>query len=357
MKNNKKIRVGIFQWCVTDYRLGIFRALQRNADMEFVICASDEPPKSSFLKVIRKNKEFPFINITSWHLKIPILNKIMTFQPYAVGGVISGRFDVIIMADDFSDIGVWINLFLCRLLGRKICLWSQGIIRRCPKISCFIRGFIMRLAHAVIFYTENVRDEWVKRGFPKNKLFVAYNALDTDASDAIKARTTADVLRLFRSQHGLEGKKVVIFCGRLFISWKRPDILIRAMKKVTAKVPDAFAVIIGDGPDRKALEDVISELQLSHAVTLVGAVHDENLIAKYMLCSKIAVIPGNAGLGIQHAFGYGVPVITHNDMNKQTPEIELLIDGVTGRLCRNGDVSDFAQAIISLLTEETDAKK
>ncbi len=39
------------------------------------------------------------------------------------------------------------------------------------------------------------------------------------------------------------------------------------------------------------------------------------------------------------------------------PEIELLVNGVTGLFCRDGDVSAFAQAICTLLTNESKRKK
>lgn len=349
--SNKKVtRVGIFQWCKPHYRLGIFRALQRRDDMEFTICAPNNP-KADFLQTNHKEKGLPFVNIKSWRLKIPLIKKFITFQPYSIWSLITKKFDVIIMPNDFSDICVWVNLILGRILGRKVCLWGPGTTNRYVIPSRFARGIIMHLARAVIFYTEGPQREWIDRGFCSEKLFVAYNALDTNVSEAIKNRLSEENLDEFRRCNGLEGKKVVIFTGRLQPS-KRPDILVRTMKVVVQSVPNAYAVIIGDGLLRQELERLIQELQLTKSVTLTGAIHDEELIARYMLCSVIQVLPGNAGLGIQHAFGYSTPVITHDDTRKQTPEIELVINGVTGFLCRDGDVADFARSICRLLTDD-----
>ena len=80
--------------------------------------------------------------------------------------------------------------------------------------------------------------------------------------------------------------------------------------------------------------------------------HDEEELAKYFLCSSVAVMPAAAGLTIQHAFGYGLPIIIGDDMTSHGPEVELVVDGVTGIFCRDGDYLDFAKAIYRLLTDD-----
>lgn len=343
------VHIGMFGAYVPHYRLGLYKKLQECDDMTFTICAPDAKP-GSFLHDQHPTKSFPYINVWTKQIKLPFIRNSITLQPYAVCAMLKGSFDVFVMPDDFLRPSVWLNLILTRLRRRKVCLWGQGISHPPVPLSWFLRGIMYKLAHAIIHYTENVREQWIDRGMPSKKMFVAYNALDTNISEKIKDRISEDDLRKFRSQHGLESENVVIFCGRLFLDKKRPDILVRAMKSVVERLPDARLVIIGDGPDKNALQKIVSELRLSQVVTLTGAIHDEQVIARYMLASKVAVIPGNAGLGVQHAFGYGLPLITHNNVNTQTPEIELVTNGLTGILCPEGDVSAFAQAICRLLT-------
>ncbi len=351
MENNKKIQVALFQWCISDYRLGIFKALQRRGDMVFTICAPDNPSSKCFLNVQHKEKEFPFIDIKCYRFKVPLINKIITFQPFAVSSVIRRRFDVIIMPNDFSDICVWINLLICRLFGCKICLWGQGESRRYRIPSQFFRALLMRLAHAVIFYTEGVRDKWIERGFRKDKLFVAYNALDTETASAIRERMTEKALESFRKERGLKTKNVVLYSGRLLPN-KKPDLLVRALKKAASQIPDLQAVIIGEGPMRKQLEQLIEELGVGDIVTLTGAIYDEETMAKFFLSSRAMVIPAGVGLAVMHAFSYGLPVITGDNMRTHNPEAEILVDGVTGIYCKDGDEESFADAICCLLTDE-----
>lgn len=348
--NKKVIRVGIFQWCISHYRLGIFRALQRRDDMEFTICAPDNI-EADFRQTKHKEKGFPFVDIKSWRLKMPLIKKTITLQPYLVWSLITRRFDVIIMPNDFFDICVWINVIFGRFFGCKVCLWGQATVKRFKTFSNILRKIIMQLAHAVIFYDKNTHDKWNSMGFPSEKLFVAYNSLDTHKSFAIKARQTEEDLTDFRREQNLEGKKVVLFCGRLQYR-KKSDVIVRAMKEVLETVPNAHAVIIGDGPMRQPLKQLIDDLDVADALTLAGPIHDEDVLAKYFLCSRAAIMPASAGLAIQHAFGYGVPIIVGDAMSTHGPEIGLVVDGKSGLYCRDENIGEFKEAICKLLTDD-----
>lgn len=92
-------------------------------------------------------------------------------------------------------------------------------------------------------------------------------------------------------------------------------------------------------------------------IDMVGAVYDENVLAKYYLSCKAMVIPSAAGLSIQHTFAYGVPVVVGDDMPHHGPEIELVVHGNTGLLCHDGDVNDFAHAICRLLSNDHECRQ
>jgi hypothetical protein len=57
------------------------------------------------------------------------------------------------------------------------------------------------------------------------------------------------------------------------------------------------------------------------------------------------VSPGNVGLTCMHSFGYGVPVITHDDADEQMPEWEAIVPGVTGDVFRRNSAEDLARVI------------
>jgi hypothetical protein len=59
--------------------------------------------------------------------------------------------------------------------------------------------------------------------------------------------------------------------------------------------------------------------------------------------------PEAIGLSIQHAFGYGLPVITSDDIPSHNPEIEALRPEVNGLLYRHRDIHAFASRILEVI--------
>jgi hypothetical protein len=55
--------------------------------------------------------------------------------------------------------------------------------------------------------------------------------------------------------------------------------------------------------------------------------------------------PGKIGLTAIHSLSYGTPAITHSDMNEQMPEVEAIVDGVTGLLFEHNNAVDLAEKI------------
>ncbi len=346
------IKVAFFQRCIPHYRVGIFGKLQERTDISVTVCASESVQKQDFLQTVHKDKGFPFVNVKTFQVPIFSTGNSITIQPYAIWCVLTRRYDVVIMPDDFLDISVWLALLWGRLLRVPVCLFGHGRSKSLVRLSYVLRGILMRLTRAGINYSEGSREEWIKRGVKPEKLFVAYNALDTNQSEALRKSITDEELIEFQKDKGLLGKKTVIFCGRMIKEWKKPHILVLAMKQVVQQVPDAKAVIIGDGPAREEIEELVQQLDMNKYIDVVGPIFAEDILAKYMLSSKVQVIPGNAGLGIQHAFAYSVPFITSDNLQNQTPEIEMIENGINGYLCRDDDIDDFAEKIQLVLCDE-----
>jgi glycosyltransferase involved in cell wall biosynthesis len=183
-----------------------------------------------------------------------------------------------------------------------------------------------------------------------DKLFVAYNALDTDIQFFLK-QTLRD-LDCFRNKHGLENKKVIIFAGRL-VPEKRADHVIRAMKKVIQTVPDAHLIVVGDGPERKKLEYLVEEIGVKNCCSLIGEIYNEEILARYFLISRAAVMPAYAGLAIQHAFAYAVPVILGDIRDSHGPEAKLVVNGGTGLYFKDSDINGLAAAIMEILENDS----
>jgi glycosyltransferase involved in cell wall biosynthesis len=70
-----------------------------------------------------------------------------------------------------------------------------------------------------------------------------------------------------------------------------------------------------------------------------------------MLASDVFCYPANIGLSILHAFGYGLPVVTGDDLASHNPEIEALVPGVNGLTFRHGDSASLAQSLARIFDD------
>ena len=346
--NRRRRRVALFQLSMPSYRLAFFARLCEDPHYSISLFAARPERDGCKSPAVVQATQIP---ARVYRFKLPFCSSYLKFQPAVIHELRSPAHDVLILGNDILSIDVWVSCLLARLMKRRICLWGHGFSRPDTRMRVWLRRRLINLAHSVLFYTEETRQIWMERGVPEEKLFVAYNALDTENIARVKAMLTAAHLERFRTAQGVRGKSIVIFCGRL-MERKSPEILLRAMALVVRRIPQAHAFIVGDGPLRKKLECQARKLGLVQSTTFFGEISDETLLAKCFLCSRVSVIPSAAGLGVQHAFGYGVPVIVGDDMGGHGPEVSLVTEGVTGLYCRNDDAESFAEAIGRVLMDK-----
>jgi len=346
----KKIKVALFGHYTPIYRKGVLEKLSRMEDIELTVSSSADFPAG--LRMIRPDEvSFPLRDIRTRLIRIPFTGKRLAWQPAMVAGVLSGSHDVYILPNTLSYLDVWCCLILSRLLGRRVCLWGHGRGSLNGRAATRIRRLFMGLADALVFYTDAARDAWRAAGLPAKRMFVAYNALDTEESAGIRSRISGETLAEFLKARGLAGKKLVLFVGRLQ-ERKRPDLLVEAMAQVVERVPEAHAVLIGDGPMRELVERRVAELALEGRVTVAGALFDEDILARYLMAATVGVMPSHAGLFVQHAFDYGLPIVVGDDFATHAPEVGLVQEADGGLFFRDGDAGALARRLSELLLDE-----
>lgn len=144
---------------------------------------------------------------------------------------------------------------------------------------------------ALIAYSQRGADEYAELGFPRDRIFIAYNSVSATPSSPRPQRPATWNLQ-----------PTILFVGRLQAR-KRIDLLLRACAGLQ---PKPRLVIVGDGPEREALETLAREIYPS--AEFAGARHGEQL-APYFAEADLFVLPGTGGLAVQEAMSYGLPVI------------------------------------------------
>lgn len=136
-----------------------------------------------------------------------------------------------------------------------------------------------------------------------------------------------------------EGAPLLLALGRLHKS-KAFDTLIEAV----ARVPGVYLWIAGEGPDRGALEALISSLKVADRVKLLGWRDDRGPLFR---AADLCVFPSRYepfGTVFVQAWAQKVPLITSDAAGPK----QFVRDGEDGLVVPIDDVSGFAEAIARL---------
>ena len=164
--------------------------------------------------------------------------------------------------------------------------WVAGQ-RRNLRLS-FLRQF-----DALFTYSRRGADEYSALGFPADKIFIAPNAATPTPSHPLPNRPDKYI-----------GRPNLLFVGRLQAR-KQVDVLLRACASLDQSI-QPHLVIVGDGPERSALQDLARAIYPS--TEFPGARHGPEL-SRYFSDADLFVLPGTGGLAVQEAMSYGLPVI------------------------------------------------
>jgi phosphatidyl-myo-inositol dimannoside synthase len=162
-----------------------------------------------------------------------------------------------------------------------------------------------------------------------------------------------------RARHGVTDRPLVVCVSRL-VPRKGQDVLIRGMREVTRRMPDAALLIVGGGPYRGRLESLASEAPAG-SVVFAGQVSETEL-PRYYRAGDVFAMPcrtRRGGLEVEgwgnvfiEAAACGRPVVVGDSGGAR----EALIDGATGLLVDGTEVGAVADTVVSLLEDPDRAR-
>jgi glycosyltransferase involved in cell wall biosynthesis len=134
----------------------------------------------------------------------------------------------------------------------------------------------------------------------------------------------------------------VFACAGRLVAGKGVGELIRAFAPVAAADGGAVLRVAGDGPERGQLEDLVRRLGLDGRVELLGVVDDmPGFWAGCDVSVTPSTLPESFGLAALEGMASAKPVVAtaHGGI------VEVVEDGVTGRLVTPGDVEALSAAL------------
>jgi len=127
---------------------------------------------------------------------------------------------------------------------------------------------------------------------------------------------------------------------------KHCDHAIAALKIVTRRNPDVKLFIIGDGPMKPYLMQLVKRLSLEKNVSLLGVV-DEKTKLDFLSRAQALIhlgYPEGFGIAILEALASGTPVIAYD----VPPINEIIRNSITGVLVEKDNLVKLAEAIINI---------
>jgi len=334
-------RVMCIQPAVPRYRLPVFQELHRLLDGQLVVLSSGAAGR---VKQVAPSFP-PFVDAT-----LPVRAmfgrrlRIQAVMPHVRA---LSRGDVLLLNGMPRYLSSMQALLWAKMHGIPTVWWGHGWSAGSNAIRAGIRRQLMRIPDVILLYTEAERSQYILRGFDPKRTFAAQNTIDQAPIHAAMQNWPDSRVSEHLQSQGLVPHGYLLFVSRL-TEKTRLDQLLAALKLLSTRGLRLPLVVVGDGPQRYALEAHATREELD--VFFVGAIYDEETLAPYFLGAAALVYPGAIGLSINHSLSYGLPVIVHTNPEHQMPEWTLFRDGVNGIGFEEGDIAGLADACARMIS-------
>jgi len=167
---------------------------------------------------------------------------------------------------------------------------------------------------------------------------VIYNFIDPARSEP-----NQNICR--RETFAPKGEKILMHASN-FRPVKRVGDVVRVFARVRDLMPSKL-VLIGDGPERMFIKQLVKDLRLHDDVIFLG---EQDHLEPLFFCADLFLLPSEQesfGLTALEAMACGVPVIA-SDIGG-LPEV--ITHGETGYLCPVGEISPMAEKAAALLRD------
>lgn len=322
------------------YRLPVIRELDCSKINEYHFFGKDAAHEG-ILPIPRKEfRRFENATFKVW--------RGLFWQPKALQIAASKDFDGLIFLGNPNFVSTWLAAILCRLTGKKVIYWAHGWLKPEHGLKKLVRNTFYGLAHKVMVYGERAKVLGAESGFPVDRIEVIYNSLDTEAASRIVGDIENGKLEKVKPQALFDNPSwPLLICTARLTALCRFDLLFDAAASLSKRGMPMNILLVGDGPERQSLESAAKAKGLS--VHFFGACYDEPTLGQMIYHADLTVSPGKIGLTAMHSLMYGTPAITHSDLDHQMPEVEAVVDGITGTFFKRDDAADLAYQIESWL--------
>ena len=181
---------------------------------------------------------------------------------------------------------------------------------------------LLHRAPTVVGCTQAVVEPLALDGVARERLHVIPNGVDVERLER------GDATRL-RAALNIDRSETVVACIGALIPIKGFDLAIRAAREMKLRGACPIFLIIGRGPEERALRELAASCGVADRVRFIGARDDVGAILRD--ACDVVLVPSRVegfGLTVAEAAMFGVPAIASDAPGLR----ETIVDGVTGRL-------------------------
>jgi len=200
----------------------------------------------------------------------------------------------------------------------------------------FEKWMIKLRLDAIHTVSEATKEDLIKLG-AKKPIYVIPNSIEIE-------NVNEEKVKLFQ----------FVYVGRL-VFYKNLEVVIKAINILKESYPLIKLIIVGDGPHRKNLENLVDSLKLFENIEFRGFVSAEEKM-KELSSSQALVFPSvceGFGLVILEAFAQNKPVLVSNIR----PLSDIVSEGNTGYVLSPHNDSEWADAIKKIIENPDSSHK
>jgi len=210
------------------------------------------------------------------------------------------------------------------------------------KISWFYSRLFYNKCDLITCPSKSMKKELIANSLKKN-IKVISNGIESQVFDNSNSLSVKKKLN--------KNGELVLFVGRIAHE-KNIFYLLECFRIVLDKMPEVKFVIVGQGPQMEDFKEKISSLGMTKNIRLLGRIeHDDFVKSSIFGACKVfatASLTETQGITLLEAQANGIVGVGVNAKGTK----DLIIDGYNGYLVKNGRKKEFANRIITLLTDK-----
>ena len=350
----KKYKVALITNIPSPYRIPLFEKIAEHPSVDLCVYFTAVSEKNREWSVELSDKfnykvlpgftlKYRGKDLFSYHINLSIIQEL-----------IRNDYDVVI-AGGYSSFATQISFFLCKVRNIPFILWSGSTVNEpspLRKLSAPLVKLVVRHCDAFVAYGTRAKEYLVSLGASPEKVFIAYNTVDTDFLkwQRLKHKNKKEELK---DKLEIKNKMIVLYVGQL-IERKNVKTLIMAYSKLKNEL-DVALLIVGDGTQKNELKNSCIKNKISD-VFFVRFKQKEEL-PQYYAIADLFVLPSTQevwGLVINEAMCCGLPVISTKAAGCTE---DMIMPGENGFIIDAIDVEQLYSAMKEILLDDELARR